>query len=145
VTRLRRREPADGDAADPIGALGIFVLPGDVVLRAGGQDVDIVRRRQTLGDEAAQMLRSAEHLGAVPLDDERDFHDSDWMTAVRSRVMRASPKSARRRRCPAITRARRSSSKASMPSSSAAYSRSFGANCTPAPPSVSGTAPAEYA
>jgi hypothetical protein len=41
-----------------------------------------------------------------------------------------------------MTAARTASSSASTPSSSAAYSRSFGEKSTPAPPSVSGTAPA---
>ena len=31
-------------------------------------------RREAFGDEPAEVLGSAEHLGAVPLDDERDFH-----------------------------------------------------------------------
>src|SRR5262249_4405543 len=125
-----------------IDALGVLVLPRDVVAGAGRDHVDVVRDGEPLGDEPAEMLRSAEDLGAVALDDERDLHDSVWSSAVSSPVMRASPKSASRRRCPAITCARTASSKASVASSSAASSRSFGANCTPAPPSVSGTAAA---
>ena len=75
-------EPAHGDAADAVGAFRILVLPGDVVLRAAGQDVDVVAGGQALGDEAAQVLGSAEHLRAVALDDEGDFHDSVWSSAV---------------------------------------------------------------
>ena len=63
-------------------------------------------------------------------------------TARRPRSSRSSPKSASRRRCPAITFALNPSSKASDPRSSAAYSRSLGENWTPAPPRVSGTAAA---
>src|SRR6185369_13954641 len=145
VARDRGGEPAYGDAADAVGAFGILVLPGHVVLGATGQHVDVVARRKALGHEAAQMLGSSEHLRAVPLDDESDLHDSVCRSAVSSRVMRASPKSASRRRWPAMTCARSPSSKARAPRSSAAYSRSFGANCTPAPASVSGTAAAAYA
>src|SRR5207244_3452 len=114
----------------------------DVVLRAARQDVDLMATGEAFGDETAEMFGSAEDLRAVPLDDEGDLHEAVFSSAASSRLMRASPKSASRRRWPAITCARRLSSNASAPSSSAAYSRSLGANCTPAPPSVSGTAAA---
>src|SRR5262249_10002190 len=138
-------EAAHVDAADAVGALGVLVLPRHVVARARREHVDLVLRGQPLGDESAEMLRAAEDLGAVALDHKGELHDRFPMMRARSRAMRSSPKSASRRRWPAITLARRSSSKASAPSSSAAYSRSFGANWTPAPPSVSGTAAAAYA
>src|SRR5437588_5436217 len=142
VPRLAAGESPNGDAAHPIGSFAVHVRPGHVVTRAAGEHVDLVGRGEPLGDEPAQMLRPAENFRAVPLDDEREFHDNVWTSALSSRVMRASPKSASRRRCPASTFARRSSSNANAPSSSAASSRSFGANCTPAPSSVSGTAAA---
>ena len=69
-------EAADRDAADAVGAFGILVLPGDVVARAGRQHFDVVLRGEPLGDEPAEVLGSAEDLGAVALDDEGDFHES---------------------------------------------------------------------
>ena len=73
VARLRVGKPADRDAADAVGALRVLVLPGDVVLRAGGQHFDLVPRREPFGDQAAVILGSAEDLGAVTLDDEGDL------------------------------------------------------------------------
>ena len=143
VARALVREAPDGDAADAVGPFRILVLPGDVVAGAGRQHLDVVLRREPLGDQPAVVLRAAEHLGAVALNDEGESHDK----ANRGpRVEIAEdPRVAEvlsRRRCPAITPVRKSSSKTSAPASSAACSRSFGANCTPAPPSVSGTAAA---
>src|SRR6185503_10437750 len=145
VARRRGGESPHGDAADAVGALRVLVLPGDVVAGAAGQHLDLVRRRQPFGEQAAEMFGAAEDFCAVALDDEGDLHDSVCTSVVSSRVMRSSPNAARRRRWPAMTSARRRSSNASRPRSSAATSRSFGANCTPAPPSVSGTAAAAYA
>ena len=69
----------------------------------------------------------------------------DHVVSVLTR-WRASPKSSQARRWPASTRVPHVAHRTpAAPSSSAAYSRSFGANCTPAPPSVSGTAAAAYA
>src|SRR5439155_21477095 len=92
---------------------------------------DVVTDGQPLRDETAKMLRSAEHLGAVSLNDESDLHyqsggrcapdaprgdpeaplRSDCTSDVSSRLMPSSLKSASRRRWPAKTRARRSSSR----------------------------------
>src|SRR5262249_32737537 len=137
-------EPPDSDAANPIRSFRVFVFPRDVVARARREDIDIVLSGEPLGDETAQMLRTAEHFGAVPLDDERDFH---WLLIIVAKpsATRSRLKSATRRRCLSMICCRRSSSKANAPASSAAYSRSFGANWTPAPPRVSGTAAAPYA
>src|SRR4029079_17855023 len=44
------------------------------VLRAGGQDLDLVARRQPLGDQPAVVLGSAENLRAVALDDKSNLH-----------------------------------------------------------------------
>jgi hypothetical protein len=68
------REPPHGDAADPIGAFRILVLPGDVVARTGREDVHVVAERHPFGDETAVVLGSAENLRAVALDDERNPH-----------------------------------------------------------------------
>ena len=70
VARARDGEAAHGDAADAIGAFRVLVLPAHVVAGAGRQDVDLVLRREALRDEAAQVLGSAEHFGAIALDDE---------------------------------------------------------------------------
>src|SRR5580693_6532226 len=125
------REAPHRDAADAVGPLGVFVPPGDVVAGAGRQDVDLVLRDKPLGDQPAEVLGSSEHLRPVALDDEGESHEVRPSITPRSRTVRASPKSARRRRWPAITLALRSSSNASEASSSAAYSKSFGMNCTP--------------
>ena len=60
---LRVGEAADRDAADAVDALGVLVLPGDVVAGAGRQHLDLVLRREALGDQAAEVLGAAEHLG----------------------------------------------------------------------------------
>ena len=70
VAGARVGEPPDGDAADAVGAFGILVLPGDVVLRAGREHFDLVLGGEPLGDEPAVILGAAEDLGAVALDDE---------------------------------------------------------------------------
>ena len=112
VARGRVREPPHRHAADAVGALGVFVLPCDVVARAGREHVHVVVAGEALGDETAEMLGPAEDFRAVPLDDEGDSHDSVCSRAASSRMTRASPKSASRRRWPAITFARRPSSNA---------------------------------
>src|SRR5471032_2386787 len=145
VARAGIREPPHGHAANAVRALGILVRPRRVVARAGRQHVNIVLRREPLRHEPAQVLGSAEDLRSVSLNDERQFHSGCCSMWVNSPTIRLSPKSWRRRRCPAITSALRLSSNASAARSSAACSRSFGANWTPAPPSVSGTAAAAYA
>src|SRR5262249_25850756 len=75
VALPRVREAADGDAAAPVGAPGILVLPRHVVLRARGEDVDRMLRRQPLGDQTAVILGSAEDLRAITLNDESDLHE----------------------------------------------------------------------
>ena len=74
VAGLAGGEAPHRDAADAVDALGVLVLPGDVVAGAGGQHFDLVPRREALGDQAAVVLRAAEDVGAVALDDERDLH-----------------------------------------------------------------------
>src|SRR5207244_3921872 len=128
IARQRIGEAPHHDPADAVRSFWIVVLPRDVVPRAGREHLDVVLRREPLSKQPAQMLRSAQNLGAVALDDEGDSHESCRTSSVRSRLVRASPKAASRRRWPAITPALRSSSKARAPRSSAASSRSFGAN-----------------
>ncbi len=100
VAGARILEAPHRDAADPIVALGILVLPGHVVARAGGQHFDVVLGREPLGNQPAVILGAAENFGAVSLDDERNLHDVSLSSSLR---MRSSPKSARRARCPAMT------------------------------------------
>ena len=108
-------ESADRHPADAVGALRIFVLPGDVIARAGGQHLHLVLRRHPFGDQPAVVFGAAEDLGAVALNDECNLHDgfSGALPAPAvasrrssSRMMRSSPKSRRRRRWPAMTRER---------------------------------------
>ena len=92
-----RREPAHRDAAHPIEAFRVLVLPGDVVARARRQHLDVVARRETFGDEPAVVLGAAENVRAVPLDDERDFHRGQAPAASLATIMRT-PR--RADRCP---------------------------------------------
>src|SRR5829696_3116837 len=103
-------------------------------------------RREPLGDQAAVVFGAAEDLGSVALDDESNLHDENCPISSLSRCsMQPGAKSSSRRRCPSSTDCRNGRSYTSIPIASAASSRSFGVNSTPAPPSVSGTAPAAYA
>ena len=58
VARARVGEPAHGDAADPVGAFRVLVLPGDVVARARRQHLDLVPLGEALGDQAGSDIRS---------------------------------------------------------------------------------------
>src|SRR3954470_3782964 len=167
VSGARVGKTTDRDAAHAIRSFRVVVLPGDVVLRAGGQHFDVMPGCEPFGDQPAVILRAAENLGAVTLHDKRNLQrrlisglraqgsglraqgsglkaqDSRPATISGSRFsIRAGAKSTSLRRCPSSTRSRTGRSYTSMPSISAASSRSLGSNSTPAPPSVSGTAPA---
>ena len=150
MSRVSRiREAAYGDSVDALETLRVLVRPRDVVARAGRQHVHVVQTRHPLGDQPAVVLRTPENVEAVSLDDKGNSHRSGGQkaesTELSRRRMIGSPKSCSRRRWPSMISSRGLSSNASMPSSSAAYSRSFGANWRPAPPSVSGTAASLYA
>src|SRR5438105_3051462 len=149
VARPAVGEAANGHTADAIGSLRVFVLPADVILRAGREDVDLVLRREAFGDETAVVLRSAQNLGAVALDDKSYAHFCPGLRSYRNAPsvslnlasIRGGANASRRWRCPSRTRARSPRSYTTEPRSSAAILRSFGANRIPAPPSVSGTGP----
>src|SRR5206468_3992821 len=99
--------------------------------------------REPLGNQPAVILRPAQDFRAVTLDDERDLQPVILPSTSPSLAsIAAGEKSCSRRRWPAITPSRTDRSYTSRPSISAANSRSLGAKSTPAPPSVSGTAPA---
>jgi hypothetical protein len=70
------RKPPNGDAFHAIRTLRVLVLPGHVVARTGREDLHVVVRRQALGDEPTEVLGSAQHFGSVPLNDERELHES---------------------------------------------------------------------
>ena len=70
VARTRVGETPHGDAAHAVRSFGVFVVPGDVILRAGRQHVDLVPRRKPLRDQPAVVLGPPQDLGTVPLDDE---------------------------------------------------------------------------
>ena len=101
---LRAREAPHRDAADPVRAFRILVLPGDVVLSAGGQDLDLVPGREALGDQPAVVLGSAEDLGAVALNDKSYSHRNGASVSFSRASMRGGAKSCRRRRWPSSTR-----------------------------------------
>ena len=61
------------DAAHAIRALRVVVLPGDVVLRAGGQHFDVMPGCEPFGNQPAVILGTAENLGAVTLHDKRNL------------------------------------------------------------------------
>ena len=64
-----------GNAVHHLLAFGQLVLPRDVIaVRAGGQHLDLDVRGQVLGNVARVLLRAAVDVGAVSLDDDRDFH-----------------------------------------------------------------------
>ncbi len=64
-------------------------------------------RREALGDQPAVILRAAQDLGAVALDDERDLQPVILPSTSPRRVsIAAGAKSCRRRRCPSSTRSR---------------------------------------
>ena len=73
VAGPRIREAPHGHAADPVGPLGVLVRPRDVVLRAGGQHLDVVPGREPLGNQSAVILGATQDLGAVALDDKCNF------------------------------------------------------------------------
>ena len=91
VARVRVLESPHRDAADAVVPLGILVLPRNVVARARRQHLDVVLGGEPLGDQPAVILRPAENLGAVALNDEGNLHAVSLSSSLR---MRSSPKSA---------------------------------------------------
>ena len=53
-----------------------LVGPRDIVLRAGGEHLDLGMTREVLRDVARMQLGAAVDVGAVPLRDDRDLHDT---------------------------------------------------------------------
>jgi len=69
------RKPEHTNAVDLLLARGELVPPGDVIARAGGEDIHSHAARQPLGDITSVELGAAIDVGAVPLDDDRQLHD----------------------------------------------------------------------
>ncbi len=68
VTRPAHFESAHRDPVHSIDPRGVLVLPGDVVPRAGGQNLDVVRPREMLRHQPAMGLCASVDVLAVPLD-----------------------------------------------------------------------------
>ena len=77
---------ARGGRPPSVGPGLVVVLPGQVVDRAGGQHLDLVRARQPLRDPARVQLRPADDLLAVALDDEADPHQPRLRAAALQRL-----------------------------------------------------------
>ena len=73
---MRHRKPAHGHATDGFDARRKRIGPRDVVLRAGGEYLDLGVTRQMLSDVARMQLGAAVDVGAVPLCDDRNLHDA---------------------------------------------------------------------
>ena len=115
VAGFGRGKAADVDAADPVHALGVLVLPGDVVPGTRRQHVDVVAVREAFGHQPAVVLGAAEDLRAVALDDEGDFHAKGSRSLLMLSTSCARPNSRRRTRCPSMTCPRTRSSRARSP------------------------------
>ena len=77
VSLVRDRKPADGNAVDRLDAHGTLVSPRDVIARAGRDDFDGGMARQTFRDVACVQFGAAVDVGAVPLDHDREVHESE--------------------------------------------------------------------
>src|SRR2546426_8299621 len=84
---LERRAPESGarkaaDAYRTVHRLARREMrrPGPVIERGGRGDLALVQLRQALRDDARVRLRPADHLRAVPLDDDENLH-SCWFAA----------------------------------------------------------------
>ncbi len=83
----RGREPVDGDRPVLRRARREHVGPGHVVGGAAGGHRHVVRRRQPLGDGAAQRLRPAGDLGPIALDDAEQLHAPGRRSSSASRAL----------------------------------------------------------
>ena len=70
------RKPPDRDTVHPLDPGVELVAPGDVVGRAGRQNLALGVSREVLSDIPGMQLGAAVQLGAVALDDERDLQGS---------------------------------------------------------------------
>src|SRR6266853_2559063 len=75
VAGLSISESPDRDAADPVGAFGVFVFPGDRIAGTRREHIHVVLGRETLGDEPAVMFGPSADLRTVAMDDEGDLQE----------------------------------------------------------------------
>ena len=76
ITRARNREPAHRDAVYRLDAGPEFVRPGDIVLRARGEHLDLGMASEVFGNVARMQLGATIDVGAVSLRDDRNLHDT---------------------------------------------------------------------
>ena len=74
ISRFLGLESKNSDTVQRASPFRILVLPGDVVSGTGRQNFNIVFSCQTLRNHPAKMLGTARYIGAVPLNNDRDFH-----------------------------------------------------------------------
>ncbi len=74
VAGPRDGEAVHGHAVDPLLAGGQLIPPGDVVLRARGQDPDIVVAGQAFGEVTGQQLGAAVDVRSIALNDNGQLH-----------------------------------------------------------------------
>ena len=65
------RKATNGDAVDRLDARRAFVTPGDVVFRAGGDDLDVRVPGESFGDVASVKFSPSVDVRAVTLDSNR--------------------------------------------------------------------------
>jgi hypothetical protein len=71
------RESSDRKAVDRLEPRRELVAPCDVVAGAGGDDFDRCVPGKPLGYVAGVQLRAAVDVSAIPLDNDRELHDSE--------------------------------------------------------------------
>jgi hypothetical protein len=76
VAGMRHGEPSHRHATDRFDTRRQRIGPRDVVLRAGGEYLDLGVTRQMFSDVARMQLGAAVDVGAVPLCDDRNLHDA---------------------------------------------------------------------
>jgi hypothetical protein len=78
------RETPHRNAVHPVDPLGQLVPPGEVVARARGHDLDVGMPRKAFRDVPGVQLRAAVDVSAVPLNRDRELHESDEVSASES-------------------------------------------------------------
>src|SRR5262249_9057936 len=72
--RLRDDKPLDADTTELGSSLRVFVLPADVILRARGDDGDVVTGGEPLGNRTAVPFGASGDLGSESVDHGGDLH-----------------------------------------------------------------------
>src|SRR5437868_2637985 len=71
------REAMNGNTVELTFARPVLIMPGDVIARAGGQNVDVGMAGEMFRDVAGMQLRATVDVGAVSLHDDGELHCSD--------------------------------------------------------------------